>query len=195
MKDSITALGCHATNDPARVEPALDKLARVSLGILDLVHAQWASPLAVAAILGVAQWFALMSRSFFSVFNEAYSFARLEPRSEQQHVPDGVAHEFLVFVLLAPLLVADLTRQFFPTLVACDAAPEFGFGVSACTITSREAEVLGTYAERRGDYIRFTRDGDDEEEDPKPCIGVPRRLRIHPSTFCLSRRVPSSIPG
>ena len=183
IQDSITALGCHVANSPIRVEPALDKLINYCAGTIDLVLRRRGSPVAVNALLGVAQWFALMARGMFAVFDEIYEFVRREPQDTPQLIPDSVAHELLVFMLLAPLLVADLTRQFFPALAACDAAPEYGFGVSVCTITDEEAQTLGTYAEKRGDYVRFQRTGDDDEEPQKPRQGVPRELRIRQCHF------------
>ena len=94
-----------------------------------------------------------------------------------------VVDELATFALLAPLLVADLTREFHPLLTATDASPSFGFGASVCPITSAEAITLGTYSDKRGDFVRLHRDGGEDDEDEKPRIGVPRHLRIHKRHF------------
>ena len=130
-QDEIVSIGCHMANFPARVEPALDKLVLLFKGVFELCESRRASPLGIAAMIGVAQWFSLMARSFFSIFDEVYIFARLEPGKVIVDVPEAVITELIVFVLLSPLLVANLTREFDPLLVATDASSSFGFGASA----------------------------------------------------------------
>ena len=163
VETSITGLGCELSNSPPKVEPAWARLGHLLAGVFELAETRKASPLGVAAALGVAQRFALMSRSFLSIFDDVYGFARLDDGETVRDVPDGVVQELLVFAALSPLLVADLSRDFHPLLMACDAAPEYGFGVSACPITALEATELGTFAERRGDYVRLARDGGGDE--------------------------------
>ena len=71
-------------------------------------------------------------------------------------VPSAVLNELLVALTLAPLLTASLDRQPLPKLIAADAAPEFGFGVSVCQGTGAEAAKVCRLAERRGDFARLT---------------------------------------
>jgi hypothetical protein len=147
LKDTITGLGCLLTNGPARVEPLPSRVAEALAGTLDLLRTKRASPLGVAALLGVDQWMAQMARGSFSVFDKVYAFVRLEPGKEVCDVPQDVLHELLVFALLIPLLAADLERPLSPVLMACDAAPEYGFGVSTTDLTHEEAADLAAYAE------------------------------------------------
>ena len=74
VENQVTAIGCFLTNDPPRIEPALDKLANVLCAIFDLHRTRKASPLGLAALLGVMQWLALMSRPFLSIFDQVYIF-------------------------------------------------------------------------------------------------------------------------
>ena len=183
VEDHVTAIGCHLANHPARVEPALEKLGNVLRAIFDLNHTRRASPLGIAALLGVMQWLALMARPFLSIFDRVYVFARRPEEKVPIDLPTDVIDELVTFALLTPLLVADLTREFHPLLAATDASPSFGFGASVCPITPEEAVKLGTYSDKRGDFIRLRRDGDEDDEDEKPRIGVPRNLRIHKRHF------------
>ena len=66
-------------------------------------------------------------------------------------VPKSVIDELMLFCSLAPLLTADLSRQWLPLVAAADAAPEFGFGTSVCSMPSAEGAAIGRKAERRGD--------------------------------------------
>ena len=160
------------------MEPALDKLAQVLCGIFDLNRTRKASPLGVAALLGVMQWLALMARPFLSIFDNVYVFARRPEEKTIIDVPSGVMTELITFALLTPLLVADLTRVFHPLLAASDASPSFGFGASVCPITPSEAVELGSFSDKRGDFVRLHRDHGEDDEQEKPRIGVPRHLRI-----------------
>ena len=124
-----------------------------------------------------------MPRSFFSVFDEVYVFARLEPGKVIVEVPEAVITELIVFVLLSPLLVANLTRKFDPLLVATDASSSFGFGASACRLTADECEEFRSFSDKRGDYVRLERGGCDDDEQERPRVGLPRRLRIKKHHF------------
>ena len=73
VEDQVTAIGCHLANDPARVEPALDKLVQVLCAIFDLGRTRRASPLGIAALLGVMQWLALMARPSFPYLTASMS--------------------------------------------------------------------------------------------------------------------------
>ena len=92
-----------------------------------------------------------MARPFFAIFDGVYEYARREPRNAPQRVPDSVIDELPTFAVLAPLLIADLTRPFYPLLFATDASPSYGFGASVCPITQDEAVDLGRFSVRRGD--------------------------------------------
>ena len=183
VEDNVTAIGCHLANDPARVEPALDKLSQVLCAIFDLNRTRKASPLGIAALLGVMQWLALMSRPFLSIFDAVYVFARRPEEKMAIDVTDDVMTELITFALLTPFLVADLTREFHPLLTATDASPSYGFGASVCPITPDEATELGSYSDKRGDFVRLHRDNGQDDEDEKPRIGVPRHLRIEKRHF------------
>ena len=91
----------------------------------------------------------------FSIFDKVYDFVRKEPQACSFLLPDAVWTELAVAALLMPLLGADLSRDFLPQLIACDAAPQFGFGVSFFRCSSKLTEKVGSLAERRGDYIKF----------------------------------------
>ena len=59
-------------------------------------------------------------------------------------------------------------------MTACDACPDFGFGVSCVECSDRVARQVGRLAERHGDFIRLYRRPDDPLE--KDRLGVPHRL-------------------
>jgi len=124
-----------------------------------------------------------MSRPFLSIFDRVYVFARRPEEKLPIDLPTNVIDELITFAFLSPLLVADLTRDFHPLLAATDASPSYGFGASVCPITSDEAIKIGTYSDKRGDFIRLHRDGGEDDEAEKPRIGVPRELRIHKRHF------------
>ena len=164
-----------------RADPSAAKIAQSVCRTLGLLQIGCASPKAFHALLGVWEWFALLQRGFFSIFDSVYSFVRREPATEITMVPETALNEMLVTLLLAPLLSADLDRQPLEQLVATDAAPQFGFGVSVCRCSRQEAVQVCSFAERRGDYVRLTACPDDPVEAPH--LGVPRRLAVTQRDF------------
>ena len=104
------------------------------------------------------------------------------PGEKTQPVPRAVLDELLIFAALAPLLTAALDRQWCTTVVATDTAPEFGLGVSVADLPLDEVASLGTLSERRGDFIRLSRDGSTAEPE-KPRVGNPHRLHLRQEDF------------
>ena len=91
-------MGCHLTLPPFEVDPYADKLQPLLLAILALNMGTQASPLGVAAVLGVAQWFCLLSRPHYSIFDKIYGFARVTPEHEKMRIPSQVLAELLSFL-------------------------------------------------------------------------------------------------
>ena len=178
----IVALGCELSSSPPCAHADTKKLWPVLNAIAELQHTRRASPLGLNAVLGVAQWFAILSRPHFSCFDKVYEFVRRQPGEQLQPVPRAALDELLIFASLAPLLTAALDRQWCTTVVATDAAPEFGLGVSVADLPSDTVASLGTLSERRGDYIRLSRDGSSAEPE-KPRVGRPHRLGLRQEDF------------
>ncbi|CAE7302251.1 unnamed protein product [Symbiodinium sp. CCMP2456] len=175
LSSAMTGLGCDISSFPPLVEPACRKLGGIVLSLCDLLSSRVASPKAVSSLLGVLQWFSLLQRGMFSMFDEVYKFASQPQQQERKPLPEQVLGELVEFLALAPLLPAALDRQFLDTMLACDAAPEFGFGVCAFDCGRRVTEEVGRLAERRGDYVRLL---------PGPaCAEVPRSGTQHRLPF------------
>ena len=170
-----TETGKHARPcGTVKAEPSASKLAQCVCRTLGLLQAGRGSHQAFHSLLGVWEWFSLLQRGFFSIYDDVYGFVRREPPAKVVPIPDAAMNEMLVTLLLAPLLSVDLDRQPLQQLVATDAAPQYGFGVSVCSCSKYEAEQVCSLAERRGDYVRLTADPGDPVEAPR--LGVPRRL-------------------
>lgn len=107
LETEMTALGCKLASNPGVVAPATTKLIPLFLAWLDVLSKNKASPLAVNRALGVHQWFCLLARPLFSIFDTVYEFVRQEPGDKLVDLPKGVCAE-TVSVFLMPLLGADL---------------------------------------------------------------------------------------
>ena len=174
LQGSVTALGCDLSNGPVTAEPNADKILKTVGRTLDVLHRGRASPRAFHGLLGVWEWFVLLQRSFFSIFDDVYSFVRRVPEQGIEQVPENAMNEILVTLLLAPLLAVSLDREPLQMLVSTDAAPEYGFGVSACNCDFKTASEVCRLAERRGDYVRLVPDREDPAEVAR--LGSPHRL-------------------
>ena len=176
----MTGLGCDISSTPPLVEPSMDKLGRVVPCMCDLLTRKVASPKAFNSLLGMLQWFCLLQRSMFSVFDKSYGFVQQPAPANRRSLPEAVQLELLQMLALMPLLPAALDRQFLDTLLACDAAPEFGFGVCAAKCGRRLVQQVGRLAERQGDYVRLLPNPGMTE---KPRLGVMHRLPLKPTQF------------
>ncbi|CAE7192607.1 unnamed protein product [Symbiodinium natans] len=163
------------------VQPACEKQARLVLATCDLLASEIASPAAVNALLGLQQWFCLLQRGMLSIFSEVYNFVREQPESEKRRVPASVLDELFVSLALAPLLPASLDREFLPEVLACDAAPEYGFGVTLVQCGKRMAERVGRLSERRGDYVRLEHSAEDPPEVER--LGTLHRMPFKKTDF------------
>ncbi len=183
LADTTIGLGCCLRGNPPRVDADVNKLWSFLLGIMGLCTSQRASPGAVSSLLGLGQWFAVLCRPSFSAFHRCYRFARREPQEEVCDVPTAVVGELLSFALLAPLLGGALDAEWAPLLVASDAAPDFGFGVSVASLPSDEVRLLGLKSERRGDYVRFDRLTNKLLEPERPRVGRRVPLPVSATAF------------
>ena len=155
IQPHMTALGCELSANPPAAEPATAKLVPLWLALLDVCVMGRASPTALNRALGVEQWFCLLSRPMFSIFDAVYEFVRREPADKVQRLPHKVQMEITVAIWLMPLLGADLGRSFLPKLLACDASTVFGFGVSYMPCSTSLVKEVSLLSERRGDFVRF----------------------------------------
>ncbi len=161
----------------------MGSVKRAIFGIWGLDGVESATPGVLASLVGVCQWFALLNRPFFSIFDKVFAFARREPQDVATLLPVGTKAELSLFTALVPLLVAELARDYAPIIAASDAAPEFGFGVSVASADDRTLRDLGRLAERRGDYVRLDRAGDPDAEPEKPRLGTAHRLALRRCDF------------
>lgn len=184
LQDNMTALGCKLSAKPGAAEPVSAKMVPLFLAWLGLLSTRSASPLAVNRALGVQQWFCLLSRPLFSILDRTYEFVRQEPGNKIVDLPGGVCAEIAVSVFLMPLLGADLERQYLPLITACDASPDFGFGVAYMKCQQDVAEQVGRLAERRGDFVKFFLQPG--EPEPKDRLGVPHLLPFHQKQFSIA---------
>ena len=124
LVEQITVLGCDVSRRPHVAEPSQNKLLRCLACCLDLLRTKSASPGAVNGLLGLLQWFSLLQRPMFGVFDQIYEFVRREP-NVRKPVPCNVLREIALATSLLPLLSVSLDEGFHEELLACDAAPEF----------------------------------------------------------------------
>ena len=181
LQPAMTALGCELTSQPPAAEPAAAKLLQLFVALLDVCVQGKASPSGLSRALGVEQWFCLLNRPMFSIFDLVYEFVRREPQDDLQPLPEGVRTEILVAASLVPLLGADLGRAFLPQLIACDASSAHGFGVSYMPCSPQLVRDVSLLSERRGDFVRFFPDPD--EPPRKDRMGTPHELPFHKWQF------------
>jgi hypothetical protein len=171
--------------DGKLLAPARVKLVSLLLGVAHFLNTPMTiSPVGLGAILGHMSWFTQLSRPLYSCFHSVYDFARIPDDSTPSHLPGCAACELLTFLLLAPLLEADLRRPWLGTLVATDASSVFGFGVAVADVSPDAARRVGRFADIAGSYVRVDRTNphpNDEAERPR--VGTRQELGLSKHHF------------
>ena len=161
--------------------PHSPKLAKVLVGISTFLRDPCASAVELSALLGHLSWFALLSRATFACFDTVYNYARGDTQT-QERIPQAACSELLLFLLLAPYLEADLTRDWQNCLIACDASPSFGFGVNVAPCPQHIIRSVARHATKREVFVRLARSETDDEPE-RPRRGSPLRLPLSKAAF------------
>ncbi len=122
-----------------------------------------------------------MQRGLLSIFDKIYSFVRLEPMDQVRRLPDEVRNELVMALCTMPFLRPSLERGYAEEVLACDAAPEFGFGVCSSPCTAEFAGRIARLGEKRGDYVRLHRKPGDPPEVSR--LGTPHKLAVSKDKF------------
>ena len=137
------------------------------------------SALELQAVLGHLAWFALLTRPVFSTLHDVYAEARRDDTSKAPLRGESLA-ELTLFVMLLPLIDADLTRPWADIIVASDASPSYGFGVSVAPASVEVCRAFSRTAARKGAFARLDRDGHYPDEEPEK----PRKGQVCPLPIC-----------
>jgi len=151
----VVALGCHLGNSPPWVEPDLDKVVWTQQCALGIARRGRVTPRACSTVLGTMQWFCLVNRWLFSCFEEVYQFVDAANLDQDTVVPDGAVGELLLFSALAHFGVADLERLFLDIVVATDASPAFGFGLSVRACNRESTLDLAALSQQSSGFVLF----------------------------------------
>jgi len=139
------------------------------------------SPLQLAALLGVMQWECQLNRPTYSIFYHVYEFTKSLPDDVPKRLPSQAFQELLMFICLAPCLEADLARPWLNEVVASDASPVFGFGVSSYKCSAGFARSVGRLSVQPGAYAEVDLDIPGAAKRPK--LGTPHRIGVHMAQF------------
>jgi len=144
-----------------------DKLLNWTVAVVELLSHPRCSPLQLAALLGQPHWFFQLNRPLYSLFLTVYDFMRADPQHVPRSLPRPCRAELLAALMLSPWTEADLSRPWASTLLATDASPSYGFGLSSRTVSPHEARSVGRQACDADAFVRFDLTAADEPEKPR----------------------------
>lgn len=162
--------------------------------LLQCIRAAALQPQCLAAILGHIQWLDLLNRPLFSILHSCYGFARSTLPGVSRPVPDSVRKELRTVCALSMLWSFDITKGWHNEIIATDASPSFGFGVSRLRCSANLARSVGRLSEKRGDYVTLSVDPDSASAI-KDRIGEPHRLPVAQSQFTTVISARATFPG
>ena len=132
-------LGGVIDGDKGQVRPTSKRVWQV-IYAFEMAAATVVSPKTIQRLLGHSMVICVLNRSGMSVFRKLYDFAASNAEPRRLHPSES--DECWNFVGLAPLLIADIRREWSEFITCTDASP-FGFGIceqhSNSTVVRRHA--------------------------------------------------------
>jgi hypothetical protein len=171
-----TAIGIDLVNGTKLFGNAF-KISILLPALLEVIRIGTLRPVDMAVLLGHVQWLNLLNRPLFSVLRFTYAFARDPDQLRPKAVPCNVQTELAAILGLALFWSFDLTKPWHDEILASDASPSYGFGVSRLAAPPGVSKRLGRLAERRGDYVALLSDGG-VDGDRKSRVGTPHVLPL-----------------
>ncbi len=142
----IEVLGGELDLAKRAIFPKAASLREVILATRYIVKRGRASPFQIEVLLGKWQWFFLLRRPFFSVFQNVYSFVadhrRYGHSDRTVELPGTVRGELALVLDLLPFLRADLDWPWHTEVAMVDSGPE-GFGLVVARPPLAEVEAEG----------------------------------------------------
>ena len=178
-----TAIGCDFDGEAGFLDPNAAKQIQILYDSAVLLTKTNAKPADVMTVMGSLQWFDLLARGKLAVYKTVYDFERLPNSDSARVLPSDVKSELQMSVALGMFWSANLDRPFLPLVSATDASTIYGFGVSVASADETIVREISTYAEKRGDYVVLSAEGEDTTKPPQKRLGVPRHLRLEASDF------------
>ena len=165
---------CVALDTLSALFPEL--VCRLWESILCLIVDGHGTPCAVQRCLGALQWLALLTRVLLIVYQQFYRVVEVPRVGAVVLVLAGTLNELPIGLVLLPLATVDTSWDCLPLLLATDAAPDFGFGVSRKDCSRAVAEAIVTMSEKTGDYVRLFQEPGDAVR--KERLGNPHHLQV-----------------
>ena len=99
----------------------------------------------IQRLLGHSMVVSVLNRCGMSVFRKLYDFSTSS--TSPRFLTASERDECLIFAGIAPLLIADLRKEWSSTITCSDASPT-GFGICECQSTAGQAKQHGRWSER-----------------------------------------------
>ena len=163
--------GTHLAAPPARC-------LALTILVLALADASYASPKEVHSALSMLQWYDLLRRPKLSTYRKVYSFVQYPEDTTLHRIPPEVVEELLMGLVLGVFWKADLCRPFLPLVAASDASTEYGFGASVARLPQDKVRELARVAEKQGTFVTL-----DSGKDYTARTGVEHKLGLPKAAF------------
>ncbi len=158
------------------------RLASLFVAVLELARLRVASPGAMAAYLGVTQWFCLLRRPRLAVFERVYAFCSgaLARDWTSRDVPEEIIRELLVDAVLSAFGSVDMHRPHLAFVGATDASGCFGLGAAVAKLEAPQLQRVARLCCKAGGHVTLR---DVATEDLHARLGPRHDLGLPLSAF------------
>ena len=119
----------------------------------------------------------------YSCVDAVYDVTRLESPHARKELQRPCFDACCLFLLLLPMVEADLRRPWLSTVLATGASVDFVFGVSAVRISKTGARTIGRPADATNAYVRLDRTISHPNDEPEQSCKVPHKLGLSKHLF------------
>ena len=123
--------------------------------VVDLAAHPRASPAAVGAFMGVAQWFDLLRRLKLATFADVYHFVGNSTDWTVSDVPPVVLTELVVDTVLAAFASVDMGLPHLGFIGATDASTVFGHGATIAPMDEHRLNKIAQLAAKSGEHVEL----------------------------------------
>ena len=163
--------------------PGMDKMLSLMASTVAVLGATEVAPRSLERHLGIPHWFGQLQRPYYSIFGATYRHTVGEDLDTPQRLSDECRAELAMAALVAVSIEVDVRQQWAPIVLATDATPSYGYGLSMARTSADVVRRIARTACSHDVFVRPLEESIGQPVNEKPRQGRCERLPIPRGTF------------